>query len=302
MRQKLDLKEMQRRAEERGGKCLSSTYVSANHHLEWECKNQHRWFAKPSRKWCLICSGSAKRTIEEMHNLAAKFGGLCLSDVYPNNRTKLKWQCKNNHEFEATSSSVGNYGYWCSKCYGNAPLSIEEMHKLAESRNGKCLSKKYKNVRSKLKWQCNEGHSWTAAPFTIRAGKWCPECASFKTEKLCREVFSKLFGCSFKKSRPKWLTGFRGWTLELDGFNKKLKLAFEYNGEQHYKNVPYYHTDSKKLKYTQEKDKLKLELCEKKKIKLIVIQSIKNSTPEKVMKEVIKELDLQLPNWKLLIK
>ena len=38
-----------------------------------------------------------------------------------------------------------------------------------------------------------------------------------------------------KKIKPKWLTNSRNNRMELDGYCKKMKIAFEYQGEQHFK-------------------------------------------------------------------
>lgn len=56
-------------------------------------------------------------------------------------------------------------------------LTIEEMHKIAVQRNGKCLSKEYVDSRTKLLWQCDLGHQWWATPGHIKSGKWCRECS-----------------------------------------------------------------------------------------------------------------------------
>ena len=107
-------------------------------------------------------------TIEDMHELAERKGGKCLSKKYVNPYTKLKWQCKEGHEWETNPVNVRNKGRWCPVCGGNRSLTIEEMHELAESRGGKCLSDKYTNDRTKLKWQCREGHEWWATPNNIK--------------------------------------------------------------------------------------------------------------------------------------
>ncbi len=56
-------------------------------------------------------------------------------------------------------------------------LTIEEMKGLAKERGGECLSTTYQDARSKLLWQCVEGHEWEATPDNIKRGKWCPVCA-----------------------------------------------------------------------------------------------------------------------------
>ena len=50
------------------------------------------------------------------------------------------------------------------------------MQNLAKKRGGKCLSSKYYNIDTKLKWVCEKGHTWNAIPYTIKKGTWCPNC------------------------------------------------------------------------------------------------------------------------------
>jgi len=54
------LAEMRAIATGRGGECLSRAYVNALIHLEWICKEGHRWRATPASvkrgSWCAICS------------------------------------------------------------------------------------------------------------------------------------------------------------------------------------------------------------------------------------------------------
>jgi predicted lactoylglutathione lyase len=116
---KLTIEEMHEIAEERGGKCLSDTYVNNSTKLIWECKDGHQWEATQnnvkSGSWCPHCAGSAKRTIEEMHEIAEERGGKCLSNTYVNNSTKLMWECTEGHQWEATPSNVKR-GTWCREC------------------------------------------------------------------------------------------------------------------------------------------------------------------------------------------
>ncbi len=94
-------------------------------------------------------------SIHDMSVLAQLRDGKCLSANYVNNRTKLKWQCSEGHIWEAPPNSV-KAGKWCPTCATRKRAdarrgTIEEMHRLAESRGGKCLSAKYVHSRTKLK-------------------------------------------------------------------------------------------------------------------------------------------------------
>ncbi|MCP4898302.1 MAG: hypothetical protein GY906_15115, partial [bacterium] len=39
-------------------------------------------------------------------------GGKCLSDTYINTHTKLLWECKQGHQWEAKPSNIKS-GRWC---------------------------------------------------------------------------------------------------------------------------------------------------------------------------------------------
>ena len=171
---------MQEIAQKRGGACLSKEYKNAHTKLRWRCAEGHEWEALPLNvynhgKWCAVCANHVPLTIEEMHELAARRGGMCLSGVYKNNETKLRWRCAKGHEWEATPANVKN-GKWCLVCAGKALLTIEEMHELAAAKGGRCLSKEYQNNHTKLRWRCAFGHEWEARPSDIKGGKWCGQC------------------------------------------------------------------------------------------------------------------------------
>lgn len=63
-----------------------------------------------------IASQQQKRTIEDMQDLAKKYGGRCLSETYINSTTKLKWECKNGHVWESTTRGMRRIKFWCPKC------------------------------------------------------------------------------------------------------------------------------------------------------------------------------------------
>ena len=128
-----------------------------------------------SGNWCPYCAGR-RQTIDEMKSLAKSKGGKCLSDEFHGVEKKLKWMCEKGHTWEAIPNNVKR-GSWCPTCAGRIPLSIEEMKIFAQQRGGKCLSKEYKNNRTKLQWQCAKGHVWWAAPYSIKSGRWCRKCA-----------------------------------------------------------------------------------------------------------------------------
>ena len=124
-----------------------------------------------------------------------------MSKKYTHSRTKLKWQCAQNHLWE-TAPELITAGNWCPHCSGTVVGNIQLMQKLARQRGGKCLSKDYTNSAHKLKWQCNKGHVWESTPAHIKRGSWCHECAGMvkiKLEQLQQHAITKNGKCLSKE-------------------------------------------------------------------------------------------------------
>jgi hypothetical protein len=179
-RSRQQLRQVEAVAIARGGKCLSSVYTGSHEKLLWQCEKMHRWRATSSDiktgKWCPYCRGFY-RTIEDMQALAVKRGGKCLSKTFLCMNEKLRWACDKGHKWEAIPQSVMR-GSWCPVCAGTQRLTIEDIRKTARERGGKCLSNKYVNGVTKLRWRCSKGHEWEAVPDSIRQGTWCPRCGA----------------------------------------------------------------------------------------------------------------------------
>ena len=58
-------------------------------------------------------------------------------------------------------------------------LTINDAIYYAAVKGGKCLSKVYKNNRTKLLWECSEGHVWEAPISGIKRGGWCRKCLDY---------------------------------------------------------------------------------------------------------------------------
>lgn len=111
-----------------------------------------------------------------------------------------------------------------------------------------------------------------------------------KGERECRRVMEEYYGVKFDSIRPNWLKNPEtGCNLELDCYNDELKLAVEYNGEQHY-NWPNYtkQTFEQFINQTR-RDIYKKKICDLRGIYLI-------SVPYLIPIQKIKEYILsQLP-------
>ncbi len=211
-------------------------------------------------------------SIDFAHELARKKGGACLSQKYLNQNEKLKWKCECGYMWEAKTSNVVQ-GNWCPKCAGKV-LSIRDMSILAKERKGKVLSKKYKTAKSKLRWSCSHGHEFEMTYDVVKRGGWCPKCTEGLGERIARIYFEELFEVSFPKSYPNWLRSNEGFQLELDGYAKKVGIAFEHQGRQHYSVQNRFIKDAKSLERRINLDQLKRHLCEVNGVVLIEIPEI----------------------------
>lgn len=179
--------------EKKGGQCLSKEYKNNHTKMLLECKHGHQWesiFKDILRNhWCPYCAGTAKKTIEDCEKFAKSKDGKCLSKKYEGIAKKLSWQCSCGNVWQATPGHVINNNSWCPKCAGVARLSLEECLKIAKDKGGECLSRQYKNNRTKMLWKCSEGHIWRAHTGSIKRGRWCPLCAETTLDiKDCTEV------------------------------------------------------------------------------------------------------------------
>jgi hypothetical protein len=91
-------------------------------------------------------------------------------------------------------------------------------------------------------------------------------------ERLCCQTMENIYGVPFNTIRPDWLENPEtGENLELDCYNDDLKLAVEYNGEQHYKWPNFTNQTHQQFINQVRRDTLKMDLCDRNGIYLIVV-------------------------------
>jgi len=234
-------------------------------------------------------------TIDKINEIM-KINGVdatCISDKFIDNYQKLSWKCINDHIYEKSWNNIIRRSN-CPKCTinKNCKYTLIDCNRVASERLGKCLSTEYSG--KKLKWQCNNNHIWESTFSNIIGGTWCPKCRhqTYTGEEITRNIFETLFQDEFPKIRPKWLN-----TLELDGYNDNLKLAFEYDGEHHYFIVLKYKMTNDDLIKQQNADKEKNELCKINNVNLIRIPYfIKYDKLKNYITDKCKELSIKIPN------
>lgn len=69
-------------------------------------------------------------------------------------------------------------------------LALKNCIQEAEKRGGACLSKKYKNALTPMRWRCQSLHVWDAVWSKIKAGQWCRICSTKKVADKSRHSIS----------------------------------------------------------------------------------------------------------------
>jgi len=113
----------------------------------------------------------------------------------------------------------------------------------------------------------------SSAPVSNKPSRRQPPKES-KGEAECRRVLQYLFKKPFGNERPDFLrnpvTG-GNFNLELDCFDRELKLAVEYNGVQHYKYIPFFHKNKEAFLNQKYRDDMKRRMCKENGITLIEV-------------------------------
>jgi len=300
MRQyKLDLKLQicKDHAISKNGICLSTEYVDYKTKMLWQCSEGHQWEAcwntiKNNNAWCIKCYQIKEATdISILQKYAISKNGLLISNQYINNHTKMLWQCSEGHRWEAIWSNIKFFNYWCPYCAGNGIPDIKELQDYALSKNGKLLSTEYINAHYNYIWECNNKHQWEANWNNIKTkNQWCPDCARFKTEKICRNILEEKLNYKLNKQRFYYDISNSKNFLEFDGYNAEYNIAFEFHGYQHYIYPNQYHKTKKQFLEAQLRDNFKEQFAAENDIKLLIIPYTKSNNLEEYIEELIKSV------------
>ena len=289
----------------------NAVYINAKTEIEIRCVKHNNIFHQVSNNHfiqpyaCEDCLVEYKRSLysdskKEFEKKSIKvFGDIYdYSDVvYINQKTKVTLRCKkHNLKFEQTPSMFLQ-GVGCSQCSKETIDSKRSDETLIKIRNyvkkleGKCLSEEYNTNEKNLQFECKYGHqfkeSWSDVKNSLR---WCPKCSKNRLigESIARQIMEHALQFEFPSVYIKEMEG-----LQLDGYNAKNKIAFEYQGYQHYSKQSHFHTTTLQFKSQKYRDNEKKRLCKKNGIKLIEIfefDTIRKSRIKKFYSDVCELL------------
>ena len=273
MSKKYTLEQVRTEIQKRNGILLSNEYINCKIPLQIKCINNHIFNTRFNNiiqgSWCKFCAKNVKYDISQVKKIIESYDFQLISKTYISNHSIINIKCKFDHIFKTTLSDFKRKKK-CSVCNKEnlrkkLSLSYDFVKNEIDKKNGKLLSKEYINARTPLKIECLACNNiWKNRFDNIKNGQWCPRCNSRKHQKLLTDIISKIYPSYTIKINFKgfwWLETKSGYKQEFDIFIPELKLAIEYDGEQHFVPVRFGGISLKKaterLKYIKGMDKIK---------------------------------------------
>ena len=207
----LSLDDMHEVARARGGKCLSRSYLNVLTPLRWRCAEGHEWMARPSNvrtngSWCPHCAGHARKTIADMHAMAAERGGECLSTTIDTVVEPLRWRCRVGHVFETNANEV-QQGGWCPRCRKTPKGSLERLRRAVARRGGELLTTEYVDSKTPVRVRCSGGARVGADARAVARGELVP--------RVLLRVDGRAGGAEARDRRHARRRGTSRWALPL---------------------------------------------------------------------------------------
>ena len=205
---------------------------------------------------------------------------------------KIKIYCK-YHKFWFTQQIVHHLnGHGCPICSGGSQWTTEMfVIKSKEIHGDKYDYSKsvYKNKDAKVEIICPKHGSFWQKAHDHTSGCGCPKCKCYRTQENIYDFLKKTFlnECWEWETSPNWLG-----TQRFDIYCKRVNLAIEYNGEQHYHPVEIFGGELGYIKCV-ERDKLKKQLCKENNCTLYVIK-YDNVDYNKIREDITKILNNNL--------
>lgn len=230
-------------------------------------------------KGCNYCSRNQKMNIDEFIERANKRHNNRYNypdNNYINSVTPISIECPEHGLFKQTP---GNHlrGVGCSKCAGNRRLTSDEFIKTANRKHNSLYSYPnldYKSYDSKIDIMCNKHGVFTQTVRDHLSGRGCPVCNNSKGELRISEILT-MNNINYKQQYVfndlKHKSHLR-FDFAIFDNNDKIKYLIEYNGEQHYTFKKLFHRNYDSFLVNQYRDKIKMEYCIDKNIKLYVIR------------------------------
>ena len=197
---------------------------------------------------------------------------------YINSESKVLIECPKHGKFSQFPSHHIN-GSGCNKC---AKEKLSTLYRMTQEKFISRAKKKHNNfydyskvnfinTKTKIEIICPKHGSFKQKPTHHLSGAGCPKCKCSKGE---REIIKYLESIKMNYDYQKRFHDCKHKNyLIFDFYIPEKNICIEYDGEQHFKSIPYF-GGQKALRITQERDRIKTDYCKKNNIILLRITKI----------------------------
>lgn len=238
--------------------------------LEVKCACGNIYYPTPQTlrdgRKCSICAGRKRYTKEELQELRPD---ITILEIKDNKHIKYKCSCGNISE-TSQYRLVTKHGN-CNKCYGSKVSRSKLSNK--EELQKKCPSKEilgeYIDNKTPIKIRCEYGNIHMRRPCDLVYNKPCSCGKESQGERLIRLYLESKnidykYNYSFNDCRDKL-------PLPFDFYLPDYNILIEYDGSQHFKEMPKWENENSNLQKRILHDSIKTNYCKDENIKLIRI-------------------------------
>jgi hypothetical protein len=237
---------------------------------------RHRWRSQAASvlrgHGCPRCAREADKLRVDEVRADLRRRGIELLSTYLHCEERIEVRCvKCRRRWRPKAISV-LHRTGCPSCAGSERVTTKEAQRRCRAVGAELLGK-YVNNKSRIHVRCTRcGRQWNPRACYVFRGHGC-RCRDGhgKSEEQVRTIIERVTGWKFPPAKPDWLRG-RSLTngMDLDGYNPRHQVAFEYQGVQHYHATSFF-GGAVKLQRTQRNDERKRQLCRRHGVLLIRI-------------------------------
>lgn len=223
---------------------------------------------------------------------------------YVNNKTKIDCECLVcGEKIEKTPDSLLS-GRGCRKC---SFKKIHDVHcftqeeferRMSESNPSVKIIGRYYNKNTEILCECKKcGNQWNPKPVCVlNMGHGCPKCKMSRGEKMLKRILDE-YGINYDTQHTFDDCVYEA-KLKFDAFDLDNRIAYEYQGQQHYYPVNFggcSDEDAQKdFEVDQIRDNIKREYCKEHNIPLIEIPYWERDNMRDFLIDKWKELNLNI--------
>ena len=272
---------------EKSGHKIEGEYVNSHTAVRCICVNGHVCFPTPGRIQqgngiCRICAGNDLETARNnFHQRIEELGGKVIGE-YKGSKIAVECLCSKNHKCFSSPATIRTGGSMCKICSGqDQETAKNNFHRRIEDLGGKVIGEYIRNS-ARVECLCSKGHKCFPFPSNIQKGRgMCFQCNESGGEHLVGKILKELGVDYIPQERNSRIP-----TLKFD-FSINDNCYIEYDGEQHFKFIKFFHKNKEGFDVHQEYDRVKRNICSEQNIKLIRIDYTWEKRPLEEWKEFI---------------